>query len=42
MIFGISEVSENVDFGEEIKIMVCKFVVRVLLGIVVDEISVDI
>lgn len=42
MIFGTSEVSENVDLGEETKTMVCKFVVRASSGTVVDEISADI
>lgn len=42
MIFGTSEVSGDVDLGEETKTMVCKFVVRASSGKLVDEISADV
>ncbi|KAG0586281.1 hypothetical protein KC19_2G078600 [Ceratodon purpureus] len=42
MIFGASEVSGDVDLGEETKTMVCKFVVRASSGKIVDEISADV
>lgn len=42
MIFGASEVSGDVDLGEETKTMVCKFVVRASSGKLVDEISADV
>jgi hypothetical protein len=42
MIFGTSEVSGDVDLGEETKTMVCKFVVRASSGNLVDGISADV
>ncbi|XP_024368196.1 protein TPLATE isoform X2 [Physcomitrium patens] len=42
MIFGTSEVSGDVDLGEETKTMVCKFVVRSSSGKLVDEIGADV
>ena len=42
MVFGASEVSGDVDLGEETKTMVCKFVVRASSGKLVDEISADV
>ena len=42
MIFGASEVSGDVDLGEETRTMVCKFVIRSSSGKVVDEITEDI
>jgi len=42
MIFGVSEVSGNVDLGEETRTMVCKFVIRSSSGTLVDEITADV
>lgn len=42
MIFGASEVSGDVDLGEETKTMVCKFVIRASSGTLVDEITADV
>lgn len=42
MIFGVSEVSGNVDLGEETRTMVCKFVLRSSSGTLVDEITADV
>ena len=41
MIFGASEVSGDVDLGEESKTMVCKFVIRASSASIVDEITGD-
>jgi hypothetical protein len=42
MIFGVSEVSGDVDLGEETRTMVCKFVIRSSSGTLVDEITADV
>eukprot|EP01018_Ginkgo_biloba_P002390 Gb_27119 [translate_table: standard] len=41
MIFGASEVSRNVDFGDETTTMMCKFVLRASEASILNEISAD-
>lgn len=41
MIFGASEVSVNVDFGDETTTMICKFVIRASEASMVNEIGAD-
>ncbi|MCO5559193.1 hypothetical protein L7F22_012788 [Adiantum nelumboides] len=42
IIFGASEMSRNVDFGDETTTMMCKFVLRSSSSPVLDEITVDV
>jgi len=41
MIFGASEVSRNVDFGDETTTMMCKFVLRASDASILNEMSAD-
>ena len=41
MIFGASEVSRNVDFGDETTTMMCKFVLRASEASILNEMSAD-
>ncbi|KAI5073208.1 hypothetical protein GOP47_0011221 [Adiantum capillus-veneris] len=42
VIFGASEMSRNVDFGDETTTMMCKFVLRASSSLVLDEITADV
>lgn len=42
VIFGASEMSRNVDFGDETTTMVCKFVLRASSASILDEITADV
>jgi hypothetical protein len=41
MIFGASEMSGNVDLGDETKTMVCRFVLRASAASITDEVTSD-